>query len=78
VFVEQRDAVAVRDRDVAVVGLRPAQTELLAGRAEQAADVRRQVREEPARILVLGDATARKLGLEAVDGAAAVRMQQPG
>ena len=36
----------------------------------------RHVREEPARILVLGDATARQLGLEAVDGAAAVGVQQ--
>ena len=77
VLVQQRDARAVRDRDVALVGLRPAQAELLARRAEQPADVRGHVREEPARILVLGDAPARQLGLEAVDGAAPVGVQQP-
>ena len=40
VLVEQRDAVAVRDRDVAAVRLRPADADLVAGGAEQPADVR--------------------------------------
>src|SRR3954453_19381166 len=66
----------MRDRDVAVVGLRPAHTDLIARRAEQPADVRGHIREEPARIFVLGDAPARQLGLEAIDRATAVRVQQ--
>jgi hypothetical protein len=60
-----------------VVGLRPADPEPLAVLAEQRADVGREVGEEVARILVLGDPPARQLRLEAVDAAAAVRVDQP-
>ena len=57
---QQRHAPSMRDRDVARVRLRPADPEPLAVLAEQVADVRRAVREEPAWIGVLRDPPARQ------------------
>jgi len=56
--------------------LRPADAEPLAVLAEERADVCRQVREEVARILVLGDPPARQLRLEAIDRPAAIAVDQ--
>src|SRR3954454_12530319 len=75
-LVQNRDAFLVGDRDVAAVGLAPANAEQLHVRAEDRADVGRLVGEEVAGVGVLLRAAARQLGGEAVDRAAAVRVDE--
>ena len=70
------NALAVRHGHVARVRQRPAHAEHVARRTEQPADVAGQVREEVARVGVLGDAPAGQRCLEAVDRATAVGVDQ--
>src|SRR5438067_7845711 len=76
-LVEQGDTAPVGYRDVAVIRQRPPDAEQLAVLGEDRADVGGEVREEVARIRVRPSPADGKVDREAVDGAAAVRVDEP-
>src|SRR5215211_1455322 len=75
-LVEERHAAAVGDRDVARIGPGPADAEQVAVMAEDPADVRRQVGEEIAWILVVTRSATRQVDAEAIHAATPVRVNQ--